>query len=237
MSKMSWTEEEIDFLRNAYQVGLSLKEMGYFLNRSVTAINKALHRFSIRKKEIRLKKPKDTNGDIRQEMMESIMQMSKRRGQALDCLRLERSAQKDYLAQGIYKDRRNFRDLSADVLMSGIYQENDISEKEGYHGSFSSYERVKKKKISYGHLEKFVFFEDVLIWLTQKGFILEKVHHEFISKDVFHLSRPLYKLTGPFYEAHTHHSFKTESQLLLFANKIRLKEALPLFYVFDVTAE
>ncbi len=235
MSKMSWTEEEVDFLRKAYQAGLSLKEMGYFLKRSVTAVNKALYRFSIRKKEIRLKKPKNSNGEVRHEIMQSIMETSKKREQNLACLRIEDFERKKYLTREIFSDYHN-RDLSPHGHLSEIFQDETLFE-EGIYNDFSLVcGRVKKKKILYRHPEKFVFFEDVLRWLVHRGFRVEKIHREVFLEDSL-MSIPLYKITMPFYEKEVSNSFKTEAQLLLFANKIRLKEALPLFYVFNITVE
>ncbi|HQS84997.1 MAG TPA: hypothetical protein PLY23_08930 [Alphaproteobacteria bacterium] len=237
MSKMSWTEEEVDFLRKAYQTGLSLKEMGYFLKRSVTAVNKALYRFSIRKKEIRLKKPKDSSGEVRHEIMQSIMETSKKREQNLACLRIEDFEKKKHLTRETFSDYPNRKDLSPHGHLSEIFQDETLFE-EGTYSDFSLVcGRVKKKKILYRHPEKFVFFEDVLRWLAHRDFRIEKIHQEFFLEDSFQASLPLYKITMPFYEKETPHSFKTEAQLLLFANKIRLKEALPLFYVFNITVE
>lgn len=45
-----WTEYEIEALRKYFMAELSLREIAMLLNRSITAINKALARFGIRQK-------------------------------------------------------------------------------------------------------------------------------------------------------------------------------------------
>lgn len=238
MPRVSWTEEEIDLLRKAYREGLSLKDMGYFLKRSVTAVNKALYRFSVRKKENRVLPQKVLKGGERQEIMRLLRDASQKCEEYSSFATFENFEQKNRLKQEVFSESLDSQEYgSLAGYESDILQEQERGFYEGVSSNFlPSYDRFKKR-IPYRHLERFVFFEDVLKWLDQRGFIIEQVQQDFLWGGQVQTPDALYKISSSFYAKEKINAFKTKAQLLLFANKVRLKDSLPLFYVFEVTSE
>lgn len=234
MSKMIWTEDEIRFLKQAYQKGLSLKDISRFLKRSVTAINKALSRFEIREEGGRLKNERGITCELRNQLMQEIFEISQEKmPETHPLLNFE------MLAHKLVPHKMSLEEILTDVeeIFSGVLKKESVSCMKRANETFSYREEIKKKKLSYQGIEKFVHFEEVVTWLKAKGLIIEKISQDFFFFEHPGLSESLYKVSLPLLTTQNSQSFRTRTQLLILANKIRLKESLPLFYVVDITSE
>ncbi len=254
MSKIIWTKEEIDFLKTAYKEGWRLKEIAYLLKRSVTAVNKAMHRFSVRTNEPRIKRKSEDHLYAKEILIKNF---SPRTKTFQKCTHSKNNIFSTLSDKGFQKSQ-NFQNLREVLMNSSSYEQYEKSHSwdgvKKHRVEYDSDKFIKREnniflspyvyphvqqivKKNFKNPESFVSFLDVINWLQKKGFVLEKAQECSIGLNQYGTREVFYKIKLPCIFQSSPLALKTQVQIVILANKLRLKESLPLFHVTEVTQE
>lgn len=219
-TRKTWTVQEISYLRCAYAQAVSLKEMERTLNRSISSINKALIRFQ-----------------LRQEVETSLKERRKGSASAEKvCLKKARSTSTPEEVQQLqaaltpgltrYYKRRHRHARYALVEGTTPFAKRVDAQPSPRH-RIAPPPGSRKTRVAGLY---WVDFPKVLEWL------------HYIRVRIFYVPEgPLgpdhcYEvLDQRLFVGEREYGYKTKTQILLMANKMRLARNLPIFYVADVT--
>lgn len=217
MKRVHWDEWELMFLEEAYKQGYPLKSIATFLNRTLSSVNKALIRQYIR---VQHQEERKLKGRViaTHDAVDIIQNKVREKGYDIPIKEIP----KNYFTQSM----DIFSLLRSEIIYEpgegiNINIEKDIKRENA----------PKKQDLVYFHT-----IDIILEWLQKQGFSVRKMPTRYMGP----YQRSGHK--GPWFEIsmsgllkRTPLILKSQSQLLLFVNKLRLKKALPPYYLRDVT--
>lgn len=219
-TRKTWTIQEISYLRRAYAHAVPLKEMQTTLNRSIASINKALIRFEIRHEMETPLKERRKGGDAGKKVF-----LKKARTTATPEEVRELQAA---LSPGLTRYYKRWQSHARYALVEGA-----TSFARRVDGKPPSQHRIapppgaRRTRVAGLY---WVDFPKVLEWL------------HYIRVRIFYVPEgPLgpdhcYEVVDQrLFVGEREYGYKTKTQILLMANKMRLARNLPIFYVADVT--
>ncbi len=210
MKRSSWESWEFAFLEEAYRQKYSLKEIATFLERSLAAINKVLIRSRIRER-YQIERKATSQSFKKYNTLEMIYEELKRKGHSISLKKISDRPQK--------KEKKN-PDVAWLLRSEIVFEPGDMPIK-----------KSKKKEVFH-----FQTIDIVLEWLKDQGFTVRRVpESEVLPYIKSGHTGPWFEVYIPFLFKKSPRILKSQSQLLLLVNKMRLKKSLPPYYLSDVT--
>lgn len=222
MNYQVWTEEEIALLKDVFETGYSLKEMANLLNRSVTGISKALSRFGIRA-AVTLKNPVSSRRKRGRAPHTTITQLLLKR-RALNTQK--KNALPLPLLQEILRSTH-----AVEAEPSWIHRPT----RREHTLPYAAVSRMKHGRQHPRNVECTLSFGELISWLHVQGFVIREQKASYQCVNNVRSAPCTYKVSLRGIFTHCVERTFTPGQLLTLTNKIRLKLALPPFFVESLT--
>lgn len=214
MKRAVWDSWEFTFLEEAYRQKHSLKEIAYFLGRSLASVNKMLIRHQIRERYQKERKATPRLSP-KHKTLQTIQEELRKRGCNISLKKMPNFSQ---------KKEKKAPEVSWLLYSEIVFEAGNIQ---------SNFPMKKAKRKEAFHFQT---IDTVVEWIQGQGFAVRRVPENEILPYIKsgHVG-PWFEIYIPFLFKKSPRILKSQSQLLLLVNKMRLKQSLPPYYLSDVT--